>query len=203
MIRAVQLYTFLNYCDESPLEKEVLECGAGVLGVREPLLVRFFECGYKTHGIEISEERLEAARTFCKERNIALHLSPGDMRKLPFEDESLSFVYSYNAIFHMKKEDIGIAMREIERVLKKKGRCFVNFLSIDDGAFGEGEPLGKGEFLQDEGSEKTIHTYYEDDEPDMYFKNFTILHKEKRIGDLLRNGRKERRAYLDYIAEKR
>ena len=47
MIRAVQLYTFMEYCNNSPLEKEILECGAGISPSLEPLLVRFFEAGYR------------------------------------------------------------------------------------------------------------------------------------------------------------
>jgi hypothetical protein len=79
----------------------------------------------------------------------------------------------------------------------------VNFLSVDDGACGEGEPLGKGEFVQDEAGEKTVHTYYADDEPDAYFSNFDMLHKEKRILERWFEGEKYSQAYIDYIAQKR
>ena len=68
MIRAVQLYTFLEHCKNSPLNKDILECGAGVWDPSlEPLFVRFSKHGFKVHGIEISDERAAAA-WFLKKR---------------------------------------------------------------------------------------------------------------------------------------
>jgi ubiquinone/menaquinone biosynthesis C-methylase UbiE len=203
MIRAVQLYTFLEYCNNSPLEKEILECGAGISPSLEPLLVRFFEAGYRTHGTEISEKRWAAAQAFCEEKGIGLDIRQGDMCHLPFEDERMSFVFSYNSIFHMTKHDIGVAMEEIERVLRSGGLCFVNFLSVDDGRYGDGKEMGKGEFAQAEAGRDTIHTYYEDDEADAHFVNFEVLLKEKRILERTIDGSKYVGAYIDYIAEKK
>ena len=203
MIRAVQLYTFLQYCSESALEKEILECGAGVWGLLEPLLVRFHERGYATHGIEISEERLAAAQRYCAEHQLDVDLRLGDMRQIPFADMTMSFVYSYNAIFHMTKADIAIAMGEIKRVLKPDGLCFVNFLSVEDQGYGEGEEQGRGEFLGMEAGEETLHSYYEDGEGDAHFGGFEILHKEKRILERLIEGERYLQGYIDYIARKR
>lgn len=203
MFRALPLYTFLNYCEDNPLEKEVLECGAGVSSSYEPLLVRFYEKGYKTHGIDISDERVANAQAYCEANGIDLDIVKGDMRDLQFADGALSFVYSYNAIFHMSKADIALSMREIKRVLKSGGLCFVNFLSVDDSGFGDGTELEKGEFLQQEGNGKTIHTYFEDDEGDKYLQGLEILYKEKRIIELFDEGEKYTLAYLNYIAQKK
>ena len=203
MIRAVELYTFLNYCNNSPLEKEVLECGAGISPSLEPLLVLFFDYGYDTHGIEISEERLLNAEEYCEENELDLDIRKGDMRQIPFADESMSFVFSYNTIFHMTKEDIGTAMEEIERVLKPEGLCFVNFLSVDSKTKETGKQLGKGESLEHENEKETEHSYFEDDEPDVYFSGFEVLHKEKRIREWLMDEEKHIRAYIDYIAKKK
>jgi ubiquinone/menaquinone biosynthesis C-methylase UbiE len=202
MIRAVQLYTFLEYCNNSPLEKEVLECGAGVWRSLEPLLVRFHKHGYVTHGIEILDERLAAAREYGEEHQMELDIRKGDMRDLPFADGSMSFVFSYNTIFHMTKAEVALAVREIERVLKPEGLCFVNFLSVDSDTFGKGEEVGRGEFIEREGGEEAIHAYYEDDEPDGYFSGFEVLHKEKRILERLVGGDRHVRAYIDYVARK-
>lgn len=203
MFRAVQLHTFLQYCNESPLEKEILECGAGVWDKLEPLFVCFHEQGYITHGIEISAERLANAQAYCQEHHIQTDLRQGDMRRLPFDEQSLSFVFSYNTIFHMRKADIAIAISEIERVLKPGGLCFVNFLSLEDKGCGEGEKLGKGEYLQMEAGEKTVHVYYEDKEAEQYFSGFEILFKEKRTLWRLWNGERYTQGYIDYIARKR
>jgi ubiquinone/menaquinone biosynthesis C-methylase UbiE len=104
MFRAVQLYTFLEYCESSSLEKEVLDCGAGVGYFHEPPLMRFFEFDYKTYGIDISSERVEIARKFCEEHQIDLNIRQGDMRELPLEDESMSFVFSYNTIYQKSSQ---------------------------------------------------------------------------------------------------
>ena len=104
------------------LPKEVLDCGAG--GAFPPLAV-FREHGYETHGIEISPEQLELARGFCRNHGLALDLSLGDMRRLPYRDGTMSFIYSYNSICHMTKRDVGGTMGEIGRVLRPRGLCYV------------------------------------------------------------------------------
>ena len=202
MIRATELYTFLEYCNNSSLEKEVLECGAGIGLSMEPLLVRFFDYGYETHGIDISEERLLNAQEYCDENELDLDIRKGDMRDIPFADESMSFVFSYNTIFHMTKDDAGIALNEIKRILKPEGLCFVNFLSVDSQTFGMGEEVGKGEYMEKHNSMDALHSYFEDDEPDPYFTGLEILHKEKRIREWLIGGKRNVRAYIDYIAMK-
>ncbi|WP_338032622.1 methyltransferase domain-containing protein [Clostridium manihotivorum] len=123
----------------------------------------------------------------------------GDIRKLDFEDESMSFVYSYNTIFHMKKSDIGVAMEEIKRVLKPEGLCLVNFLSIYDEGYGEGKELNKGEYLQMERGAKVIHSYLDLEEGEKYFEGLNILFKESRILERMYEGKKIRQAYVDYI----
>lgn len=199
VFRQTQLYKFLKYCNEINLEKSVLDCGAG--GNCPPLAL-FSECGYKTYGIEISNSQIEMAKTFCKEHNVELNISKGDITKLPFEDESISYIYSYNTIFHMKKEDIAKSVSEIKRVLKPGGICFVNFLSINDEDYGQGEKVGEGEFLQIEGGEKIIHTYYNIEEAEAHFKDMKILFKENRVLERIYEGEKIRQGYIDYIVQK-
>ncbi len=58
VIWATPLYKFLQYCNASPLEKTVLDCGAG--GTDPPLQL-FYECGYKTFGVEVADEPFRQA----------------------------------------------------------------------------------------------------------------------------------------------
>jgi ubiquinone/menaquinone biosynthesis C-methylase UbiE len=193
----------MEFCNSSDLNPEILECGAGVWdAVAEPLFVRFYEHGYQVHGIEISEERAEAALAYCQANKVEADIRVGDMRQLPFEDQSMSFIFSYNSIFHMAKTDVAVAMREIERVLKPQGLCFVNFLSVASDSYGTGKEIGKGEFLEQEAGEQVVHGYYEDSEADPYFGGFEVLHKEKRVRERLSGGERWVRAYIDYIASK-
>jgi ubiquinone/menaquinone biosynthesis C-methylase UbiE len=200
LINQVQLYRFLKLCDESSLEKSVLDCGAG--GANPPLQI-FLKNGYKTYGIELCDSQIDSARAFCKKHEIELNISKGDMQKLPFDNEAISHVYSYNSIFHMKKSDIQIAMSEIKRVLKHGGMCCVNFLSLDDEWCGDGKKLGENEYLQIERGEEVIHSYFATKEAEQFFDGMKILYKENRIIEREYEGRIIRQGYIDYIAQRK
>jgi ubiquinone/menaquinone biosynthesis C-methylase UbiE len=190
VIWATPLYKFLRECNSSPLKKTVLDCGAGG---DDPPLQLFYDYGYETHGIEVAETPLKQAENFCRENKAELNILKGDMRQIPFKNESFSFAYSYNAIFFMIKKDIAAAMKEIERVLKPEGLCYVNFMSVDNR---EKNTFCKP-FLGSTG-----FSYHEDCEPDRYFTNFKIIHKEKRITEKTWEGKMLVQADIDYIAKK-
>ncbi len=199
IFRQTPLYKFLNFCNQSDLEKSVLDLGAG--GNCPPLAL-FHDFGYKTYGIEYSDSQIESSHAFSKEHKLELNISKGDMRKLPFENESISFIYSFNTIFHMKKEDIAKTVEEIKRVLRPGGISFINFLSINDADFGQGEKIGEGEFLQGEDGETVIHTYFKVEEADQYFKDMKLLLKENRIIERIYDGEMIKQGYIDYIVQK-
>lgn len=197
VIWATPLYEFLRRCNESPLTKKVLDCGAG--GSQPPLSL-FYRHGYQTFGIEIAEQPLDEAQRFCADNHMPLRFIHGDMRHIPFPDDEFSFVYSFNAIDFMTKPDIALSMRKITRVLKSDGLCYVNFLSVDDAE--TREPFcttGPAEnLLKSKG-----FAHFEDDEADIYFDAYDLLRKEKRIQDKLWNEKLRRRAEIEYIARKK
>jgi len=199
LMKQTQLYRFLDYCNQCDLEKSVLDCGAG--GDCPPLAL-FTEYGYKTQGLEISDSQIEKAKNFSRKYGLNLNISKGDMRQLPFENESISYIYSYNSIFHMTKKDIEKSINEIKRVLKPGGLCCINFLSLQDSWYGQGEELGKNEFLQMERGEKVIHTYYEIDEGEKHFQDMKVLFKENRVLERIFEGEKIKQGYIDYIVQK-
>jgi SAM-dependent methyltransferase len=194
------LYTFLSYCNESPLEKRILDCGAGG---EEPPLALFHEYGFRTFGVDISESQVDLARQFSRRHAIDLGIVRGDMRALPFAAESMSFVYSIDSICHMTKQQVSQSVREIGRVLRTDGLCFISFLSVDDDRCGEGEQRGPGEFYSEENGEQILHSFYADGEPDQYFEGFELVRGEKRRIEYFRNGRSRGWAAVDYIARKR
>ena len=181
------LYGFLKECIESPLEKVILDCGAGG---SIPPLVLFYQHGFRTCGIDISDGEIELAMKFCRDNGMNLNLVKGDIRHIPFDDESMNFVYSINTVCHLSKRDTAGALKEMERVLRPTGLLFVNFSSVNDVYFGRGQKVGRGEFLQeydwylDIVKEGHVCSYYEDAEPDRYFSRFEIIRKEKRITEL-------------------
>lgn len=191
------LKLFIEHCNASSLEKILLDCGAGIPGEKVPPLVYFHQQGFETHGIDISARNIAAAEEQARKLGIDLRISPGDMRKIPFENASMSFVYSYNTIFHMSKADMAAAMGEIKRVLKPGGLCFVNFFSVEHSSFGKGEEIGDREFLYDEDGEPMSHSFLEDHEADALFEGMEVVYREKRrdLGTV-------KRTFLDYIAKK-
>jgi ubiquinone/menaquinone biosynthesis C-methylase UbiE len=199
LYKQTQLYRFLNYCNECNLEKVVLDCGAG--GEYPPLAV-FAEHGYKTYGIELSKSQIEKSQAFSQANDLQLNICEGDMCTLAFADESISYIYSYNSIFHMKKNDIKKTIDEIKRVLKPGGISCINFLSLQDGGYGCGEQLGKDEFLQIERGENVIHSYYDVDEAESYFENMKIIFKENRLLHTIQEDKKIKQGYIDYIIKK-
>lgn len=200
VFRQNQLFTFVLYCNGAGLEKIVLDCGAG--GNCPPLAI-FAEQGYKTIGIDNNEKQIEMAKEFESKNGLDLGIIHGDMRKLPFEDSSISFVYSYNSIFHMSKKEIADTLSEIHRVLPPSGLAYINFASEHDARSTIGEKVGEGEYIQLEFGERILHSFFKENEAEQYFNGFKVLYKENRIregfnpkGDQIRMG------FIDYIIEK-
>lgn len=200
VFRQNQLFTFLLYCNGQGLEKRVLDCGAG--GNCPPLAI-FAEHGYKTIGIENNEKQLELAKEFERNHDLNLGIIHGDMKYLPFEDKSISYVYSYNSIFHMSKIEIAQALSEIGRVLPQGGLAFINFASEHDQRSTVGEKAGDGEYVQPEFGEHILHSFFKDNEAEQYFEGFKVLYKENRIREGYNpKGEGIRMGFIDYILEK-
>lgn len=198
--RQTQLYKFLQMCNNMQMERTVLDCGAGG---NCPPLGMFLEHGYKTFGIEVDDEQIEKSHQFEEAQGISLNILKGDMRSLPFEDESMSFVYSYNAIFHMTKGDILKSINEMKRVLKPGGLYFVNFLTKDDFRYNVGEKVEEGSFLQPEGDALIIHSYFNHDEAEKCFEDMELVYKEIKVMERMFEGEWIKQGFADYILKKK
>lgn len=191
---------FLQECNKISLEKKILDCGAGG---RNPPLAVFHRAGYETHGIDNSDSQIDRANNYAKEHKMEFNIIKGDIRELPYEDESFSFVFSHHTIHHMPKVEIEKTIKEMERVLRPGGLIFVNFPSIDSTSYGGGEEVAKNEFLQIEADGgKITHCFYEDKEADSYFKNSEILSKRKwKL--LINSGWSHGLSMIEYTAKKK
>ncbi len=150
----------LRIIDYHPVEKKVLDCGAG--GGRPPLTL-FKIKGYETTGIDISKGSIKLANDFEKKYGLKLNIREGDMRKIPFEDNSFGCVFSYNTIFHMNKKDIEKSVNEMLRVLKSGGLLYINFIWYREDMSYLGEEREPGEFWSDMEGEDTLHTCHKED----------------------------------------
>ncbi|MFC3746447.1 class I SAM-dependent methyltransferase [Paenibacillus sp. GCM10012306] len=199
IFKHVPLYRYLSYCNETGLERTVLDCGAGG---DSPSLGLFAQHGYTTRGIEFDPVAIAQAQAYEQERGLQLNIERGDMRNLPFADESFSFVYSYNSIFHMRKAEVSQSLQEMIRTLKPGGIMFVNFLTVNDFRCGEGPHLGDHQYEQFDDDQPVIHSYYTASEADPLFGNMEVLFKEDRILERIFEGERIRQGFVDYIVKK-
>ncbi|MDR3552033.1 MAG: class I SAM-dependent methyltransferase [Clostridia bacterium] len=195
----VPLYRFLMYCNQTELEKQVLDCGAGG---KQPPLSLFYENGYQTRGIELNIDQLSKALLYAENKGQTLNIEQGDMRQLNIGDKSFNFVYSYNSIFHMKKAEVRKSVAELKRVLKPGGLLFVNFLTVNDQRCGLGKQIGNNEYEQMDDNLPVIHSYFKEDEADCLFNDMFLLYKENRTLERIFEGKKLRQGLVDYIIQK-
>lgn len=199
IFKQIPLYRYLAYCNERPLGRTVLDCGAG--GDTPPLSL-FYEYGYRTTGIESDVNQIRIAERYAAGRGQQLNILEGDMRRLPFESESFSFVYSYNSVFHMTKAEVRQSVNEMKRVLAPGGLLFVNFLTVKDFRCGEGPSLGNHQYEQYDDDLPVIHSYYADGEPEPLFEDLLTLYKEDRVLERIFQGENIRQGFVDYILQK-
>ena len=199
----LSLYRFLKLIEKVELEKKVLDCGAG--GPRPPLAL-FHDHGYETHGIDISESAIVASEKFARERDMNLNIINGDMREIPFDDESVSFVFSQNSVCHLTKKDTMVAINEMNRVLRPGGYLLVDFMSTESSYYGSptlGEEVGPSEYQYiDDDGHKVLHCFHSDGEPDKYFTELKIIRIVKTISQNLSRKVLDVDARMDYYAKK-
>ena len=188
-------HTFMNLVRNRSNEKRCLDCGAG--GERPPSAL-FASFGFETVGIDIDKERLKIAEDFCKQEQVRVTFKHGDMRKLDFKDGSFTSVFSYNTICHLSRKDTAIAVKEMIRVLQPGGHIFVNFLSVEDFRHGRGEEVAPNEFVH-----QSLHTFFEDGEPESFFEGTEISWKLKWVEQSPHDSSWMKGATLVYLARKK
>lgn len=199
----LSLYRFLKLIEKVELEKKVLDCGAG--GPRPPLAL-FHDHDYETHGIDISESAIVASEKFASEREMNLNIIKGDMREIPFDDESFSYVFSQNSVCHITRKDTMVAINEMTRVLRPGGYLLVDFMSTESSYYGSptlGEEVGPGEYQYiDDDGDKVLHCFHSDGEPDKYFTELKIIRIVKTISQNLSRKVLDVDARMDYYVKK-
>lgn len=182
---AIPVYGFLSVINtRDPIDKgqprgKILDCGAG--GPTPPLAL-FAQHGFEAWGIDISEAHLEEARQFCTQNDIKIHLQTGDMRQIPFEDDTFNYVFEHYTMCHLNKRDTARAITEMRRVLKKQGLCFLGVISMDSwpkASFGREQ--APGEYWGQEGAGETVHSLFTDKEIKSLLSGWEVLSREKRI----------------------
>jgi SAM-dependent methyltransferase len=83
--------------------------------------------GISIKGIDVSEYAITNSI-----KDIQSDLQVADARILPFEDNSFDVVISINTIHNLEKEDLALALSEIERVSKGKSFITVDAYTSDE-----------------------------------------------------------------------
>jgi ubiquinone/menaquinone biosynthesis C-methylase UbiE len=149
-----------------------------------PPLTLFAQHGFAAYGIDISDQALQKAHTYASEHSITLHLQPADMRDIPFDDQSFSFVYTYESLCHLSKSDQQDVISEMHRILRPLGYLLVDFMSQNCSYYGDpslGDEIRPGEFQStDNEGNPVLHTFFTDTEADPFFTYFNLHRKEHK-----------------------
>jgi ubiquinone/menaquinone biosynthesis C-methylase UbiE len=119
--------TFSGEHEKKPKDQEILRRFSIEIGDRRP--VWDFGCGpgqttkylrdlgIEISGLDLSEKTLDQARTVHPE----IRFQKGNILELEFENDSIAGVVAFYAIVHFTEEQVGIAFREVFRVLQPGG----------------------------------------------------------------------------------
>lgn len=150
-----EILDFIWYLNKYEIGPRILDCGAGG---KYPKMFLLQQHGFLPEGVEINEQALQMATDFFHNKQKGILIQKGDMRDLPFVDHSFDGVYSYNTIFHMPKAEIGVAVKEIIRVLKPGGLGYINFIGSEDSLVKMGKERIPGEIVEIMDGEEVLHT---------------------------------------------
>lgn len=129
---SIESYYLLNRWKSQGKTKFLdLGCGLG----RHSIL--FAKNGFNVYSFDISKEAIERTRKWAEEENLKLNYNVGDMLDLPYEDESMDSILCRNVISHTDTEGMKKVIKEIKRVLKKDGECYLTLGSKSTWGFSE------------------------------------------------------------------
>ena len=156
-------------------KKDFLDLGCG-LG-RHAIL--FGKHGFNVYCNDISEDSIKKTEKWAKEEGLEFDYKVGDMLDLPYENEQFDCMLGYNVITHTDTEGIKKVIKEIHRVLRKNGECYVTLCSKDTWGFKRTDWPSVDEntkLLMDEGPEyKVPHFYADYGLVKELFKDFEII----------------------------
>jgi ubiquinone/menaquinone biosynthesis C-methylase UbiE len=116
---------YFGTTDLAPLlrGKAVLDLGC-FTGGRGAAWFERYQLGFLT-GIDVKQEFIDAATQFARLKKIAAEYRVAQGERLPFEDNTLDAILSYDVFEHV--QNVRHTLGECHRVLKKGGRLFVVF----------------------------------------------------------------------------
>ena len=104
-------------------EDKILDVGCGYGRFTIPLAKK----GYSIEGIDITPALIKKAKRDSNKKKVNIHFKVGDMRKIPYKDNSFNKIICMWSVFIelSKKKDQLMAIREMKRVLIPKGFALI------------------------------------------------------------------------------
>lgn len=106
-----------------------LGCGLG----RHSVL--FAKNDFNVSCFDISEEAINRTKKWCESEGLKCNYKIGDMLKLPYDDKSFDCILCRNVISHTDTEGMKKIIKELFRVLKTNGECYLTLGSKDTWGF--------------------------------------------------------------------
>ena len=105
-----------------------LACGYGRITI--PLAKK----GFKIGGIDLASNLIKKGKSEAKRNNLYIKFKVGDMRKLPYKNESFDKILClWSSFNHLLTENDQIrVLKEIHRVLKKEGVCLIDLPNFEN-----------------------------------------------------------------------
>jgi len=141
--------------------KNFLDLGCG-LG-RHSIL--FAMNDFNVDAFDLSKDAVKSTKEWAESLELKVECKEGDMLNLPYENDSFDCIYCKNVISHSDTEGVKKIIKEINRVLKDGGECYLTLCSKETWGFKqESWPLvdENTRLRMDEGPEKGIPHFYAD-----------------------------------------
>ena len=142
-------------------KKDFLDLGCG-LG-RHSIL--FGQNGFNVYCFDISEDAINRTKEWATKEELEFDYKVGDMLDLPYDDNKFDCILCRNVISHTDTEGMKKVIKELDRVLKTGGECYLTLGSKDSWGFKQEDwPLiDKNTRLRmEEGPEYEIPHFYVD-----------------------------------------
>ena len=178
---SIESYYLLNRW-KSQEKRTFLDLGCG-LG-RHSIL--FGKNDFDVCSFDISDESIKRTKEWAESENLNFDYKIGDMIKLPYADEQFDCIYCKNVISHTDTEGVKKIIKELYRVLKHNGECYLTLCSKDTFGFKqENWPLidENTRLKMEEGPEYEVPHFYADYELiKELFSEFRIIEIYQKIG---------------------
>jgi len=160
--------------------RKVLDVGCG--GGRH--LVYLAKEGFEVYGTDRSAAGLTISRERLEREGLRATLRRCDMTEVPFPDEFFDAVLSVYVLHHNRLENIGKAIGEIRRALKREGLLFASLSGKGDYKEGQGKEIEPGTYICDSGVEAgMVHHFFTRQEVKSLLSGFGIMSLKERRGE--------------------